>query len=72
MKKFKFLCSQNGWEYAGEMIIEAEVIKYFWAGDAFEYEYYKHNYPDSAGNTIVADGVTIHIDEHFEYKGEVL
>ena len=73
-KKWKFLCSQNGWEYAGLLIVTAEKVEYYYSkgnrDEEWDASYYKKSYPDSDGNTILADGVEIYIDEDFEFQGE--
>ena len=70
MKTWKFLVSQNGWEYAGMVLIKANSVECKWNGEDWDIGYRKGHYPQEDGNTIVADGIEISFDEGIEFCGE--
>jgi hypothetical protein len=72
LSKFKYFVSSNGWEYAGKVLITANVVENSWSS-LEQREYYKRHCPRDIpdGDTITADGVRIQFDEPFEFHGEV-
>ncbi len=60
MKKWEFYVSQNGWEYAGKVIITANKVEATWSDKTNQS---RESGENEIGDTLIADGIKIQFDE---------